>query len=87
MISQPKITEQITADILARSTAGEDPIVAIFDSLTLANVNWRSITSDEVKPILVQAIRASRGARVNASKPSCGFSTSVGINGVSQAPA
>lgn len=85
MISQPKITEQITAEIIERASAGDEPTTAIFDTLVLADIDWRSITSDEVKPVLVKAIRAFRTARVNASKPSHSFSNSVAMN--AQSPA
>ncbi len=78
MFNRSVFTDHITANILSRASSGEDVGKAIFDSLVEANVDWQSVTSDDVKPVLVKAIRASRTGRTNLPNVDLPSSISLG---------
>ena len=65
MFGRPEvITEEIRDDILFRSSLAssrDDITMAIFDALVEAGVDWRTVPLDEVKGVLIEAIRASEG--------------------------
>ena len=63
----PIITDQVRDDILFRSSmaTSRDHITKdIFDVLVEAGVDWSTIPLDEVKVVLVEAIRAFKGRMV-----------------------
>ena len=58
------ISEKIRDEILVRSSSAssiDDITSAIFDAITESGVDWKVVSPDDVKPVLVDAIRASRG--------------------------
>ena len=65
MFGRPQvITEEIRGDILFRSSLAssrDDITRVIFDALVEAGVDWRTVPLDEVKGVLIESIRASRG--------------------------
>ena len=48
-------------EILDKTSTGED-VTTIFDAIINANIDWRSIHPEDVKPVLVEAILASKSA-------------------------
>ena len=65
MFGRPQvITEEIRDDIRFRSllaSSRDDITRAIFDALVEAGADWRTVPLDEVKGVLIEAIRASEG--------------------------
>lgn len=63
----PIITNEIRNDILSRSsmaTSRDHITKAILDALGKAGVDWRTVPLDEVKVVLVEALRAFKGRLV-----------------------
>lgn len=66
------ISEEIREEILIRSlSANSNREVAnvVVDSIVAAGVDWRSLQLDDVKAVLVDGIRASKGEEVLSFKP------------------
>jgi hypothetical protein len=62
------ITAEIRNEILTRAlfAASSDEVTrSIFDVIVEAGVDWRAVSVEEVKPILVDAIRAYSGRTVD----------------------
>ena len=77
------ITGKIRDEILARSANASsrdeitraifDAIVeitrAIFDAIVEDGVDWKTVSPDDVKPVLVEAVRAASGKQVRRAHP------------------
>ncbi len=66
------ITGKIRDEILARSAnaSSRDEITrAIFDAIVEVGVNWRTVSPDDVKPVLVEAVRAASGRQFRRTHP------------------
>ncbi len=66
------ITGKIRDEILARSAnaaSRSDITRAIFDAIVEVGVNWRTVSPDDVKPVLVEAVRAASGKQVRRAHP------------------
>ncbi len=74
MTNPPTLTEKIKSDIVSRAALGEEITTAIFDSIVDADIDWRNVHADDVKPVLIEAIRASN--RANRQIHAAMFSTS-----------
>ena len=66
------ITGKIRDEILARSAnaSSRDEITrAIFDAIVEVGVDWKTVSPDDVKPVLVEAVRAASGKQVRRAHP------------------
>jgi hypothetical protein len=66
------ITAEIRNKILTRAlfTASSDEVTrSIFDVIVEAGIDWRAVSVEEVKPILVDAIRVFLGRTVDFGEP------------------
>ena len=60
------ISEEIRDDILARSlqaSSKNDIPRAIFGAIVDGGLDWRAVSPDDVKPVLVEALRATNQQR------------------------
>jgi len=69
------ITKELRNEILIRSlfaSSKQEVTRSIFETIADAGVDWRSVSVDEVKPVLVDALRVFSGKTV------C-FGESIGV--------
>jgi len=58
------ISEEIRKDILARSlfaASKKEVTQAIFEAIVEAGIDWRTVSVEDVKPVLADALRAFLG--------------------------
>lgn len=61
------ITKEIRYEILTRTlfaSSRQEVTRSIFETIVEAGVDWRTVSVDDVKPILVDALRAFSGKTV-----------------------
>lgn len=66
------ISDEIRKDILARSlfAASEEEVTgSIFDAIVDAGIDWRRVSVEDVKPVLMDALRAFTGRTFRFGEP------------------
>jgi hypothetical protein len=66
------ITKEIRNEILTRTlfaSSRQEVTRSIFETIVDAGIDWRTVSVDDVKPILVDALRAFSGKTVWIDEP------------------